>query len=51
MVFVACNLFPKIEYYSFFTDLFAPRLTKWPKVNCQLKIVNYFTCVCYLFCK
>ena len=23
-----------------------PRATKWPKLNCQLKIVNYFTHVC-----
>ena len=29
-----------------FGNVSGPRATKWPKVNCQLKIVNYFRCMC-----
>ena len=34
-----------------FGDVSGPRAKKWPKVNCQLKIVNYFTCMWHFFCR
>ena len=34
-----------------FGDVSGPRAKKWPKVNCQLKIVNYFTCMRHFFCR
>ena len=34
-----------------FADVSGPRVTKWPKVNCLLKIVNYLTCMLHFFCR
>ena len=34
-----------------FGDVSGPRAKKWPKVNCRLKIVNYFTCMRDFFCR
>ena len=34
-----------------FRDVSGPRAKKWPKVNCRLKIVNYFTCVWHFSCR
>ena len=32
-----------------FGDVSGPRAKKWPKVNCRLKIVNYFTCMWHFY--
>ena len=34
-----------------FGDVSGPMAAKWPKVNCGLKIVNYFTCVWHFSCR
>ena len=34
-----------------FGDVSGPRAKKWPKVNCRLKIVNYFTCMWHFSCR
>ena len=34
-----------------FGDVSGPRAKKWPKVNRQLKIVNYFTCMRHFSCR
>ena len=34
-----------------FRDVSGPRAKKWPKVNRQLKIVNYFTCMRHFSCR
>ena len=34
-----------------FGNVSGPRATKWPKVNCRLKIVNYFTCMQHFSCR
>ena len=34
-----------------FADVSGPRAKKWPKVNCGLKIVNYFTCMQHFSCR
>ena len=37
-----------VEIFNF-RNVSGPRATKWPKLNCRLKIVNYFTCVQHFF--
>ena len=39
-----------VEIFKF-GNVSGPRATKWPKVNCLLKIVNYFTCMQHFFCR
>ena len=34
-----------------FGNVSGSRAKKWPKVNCGLKIVNYFTCMRHFFCR
>ena len=34
-----------------FGNVSGPRAKKWPKVNCRLKIVNYFTCMWHFSCR
>ena len=34
-----------------FGDVSGPRAKKWPKVNRQFKIVNYFTCMQHFSCR
>ena len=39
-----------VEIFKF-GNVSSPRATKLPKVNCQLKIVNYFTHMQHFFCR
>ena len=52
---VDLNVYPRISnpYCPIFKfgDVSGPRAKKWPKVNCRLKIVNYFTCMWHFSCR
>ena len=53
---VDLNEYPRISLTHIaaifkFGDVSGPRRKKWPKVNCRLKIVNYFTCMWHFSCR